>query len=357
VTEYLDGSGAVQSHYEYDPFGNDITPAGTAGSLHNSFPFRFSTKYLDPESGQYEYGMREYNQLIGRWNSRDPIEEDGGLNLYGICSNDLFDCFGEYGKDVHGYFTYFAALATGASVNDGRQVAYYAWGPDAASSLNAINAFFANTNNVFKVQRELHALTGGKAEEFRVEMLKRLPRIKSNTRELGFFTHTYQDSYAHTVLKRFFWNSILNMFRKNKKPFSSTGSLYSTGFGHAFHGTTPDQVSARPAMFTDMAQRLYSDVFSGAFGSRRMDLGKYSKYVNAIAAVPDNDREDFIKFVIDCSARTAKPSFEGLLKQFGIKRLSWDNDVDSFRLPGNGEFEDERALDFNMTRILIQNAQ
>ncbi len=77
VTEYLDGSGAVQSHYEYDPFGNDITPAGTAGSLHNSFPFRFSTKYLDAESGMYYYGYRYYDPLTGRWLSRDPLSEPG----------------------------------------------------------------------------------------------------------------------------------------------------------------------------------------------------------------------------------------------------------------------------------------
>ena len=97
VTEYLDGSGAVQSHYEYDPFGNDITPAGTAGSLHNSFPFRFSTKYLDAESGMYYYGYRYYDPLTGRWPSRDPIGEIGGVNLYGFLKNKPIAKFDRHG--------------------------------------------------------------------------------------------------------------------------------------------------------------------------------------------------------------------------------------------------------------------
>ena len=34
------------------------------------------------------YGYRWYDPLTGRWPSRDPIEEEGGANLYGIVGND-----------------------------------------------------------------------------------------------------------------------------------------------------------------------------------------------------------------------------------------------------------------------------
>ncbi len=34
------------------------------------------------------YGYRYYDPLTGRWPSRDPIEEEGGLNLYGFVGND-----------------------------------------------------------------------------------------------------------------------------------------------------------------------------------------------------------------------------------------------------------------------------
>ncbi|NEP84442.1 MAG: hypothetical protein F6K39_43830, partial [Okeania sp. SIO3B3] len=36
--------------------------------------FRFSTKYLDVESGLYYYGFRYYVVELGRWVSRDPLK-------------------------------------------------------------------------------------------------------------------------------------------------------------------------------------------------------------------------------------------------------------------------------------------
>jgi RHS repeat-associated protein len=35
-----------------------------------------------------DYGFRYYDPVTGRWPSRDPIEEFGGLNLYGMVGND-----------------------------------------------------------------------------------------------------------------------------------------------------------------------------------------------------------------------------------------------------------------------------
>jgi RHS repeat-associated protein len=42
------------------------------------------------------YGYRYYSPQTGRWINRDPIEEAGGLNLYGFVGNDLnkFDLLG-----------------------------------------------------------------------------------------------------------------------------------------------------------------------------------------------------------------------------------------------------------------------
>jgi|GEM_PF-2787027 len=47
----------------------------------------------NPESrglgpGVTDYGYRYYNPVTGRWPSRDPIQESGGLNLYGFVGND-----------------------------------------------------------------------------------------------------------------------------------------------------------------------------------------------------------------------------------------------------------------------------
>jgi len=76
--------------YEYDPYG------GLRSSYQHSdyvgyattFAFCFSTKYLDTETGLYYFGYRYYLPRLGRWISRDPIEELGGENLYGYVSDD-----------------------------------------------------------------------------------------------------------------------------------------------------------------------------------------------------------------------------------------------------------------------------
>ncbi|MEI6656008.1 MAG: hypothetical protein WCP45_14690 [Verrucomicrobiota bacterium] len=63
VSEYLDGGGNVVAHYEYDPFGKDITPAPPVGVTYINFAHRFSTKYFDAETGLYYYGYRYYDPL------------------------------------------------------------------------------------------------------------------------------------------------------------------------------------------------------------------------------------------------------------------------------------------------------
>ncbi len=85
VSEYLSDTGTVAAHYEYDAFGRTIAP--TDGSLAETFPHRFSTKYLDQETALYYYGYRYYSPELGRWVNRDPIGERGGLNRYVMCSN------------------------------------------------------------------------------------------------------------------------------------------------------------------------------------------------------------------------------------------------------------------------------
>jgi RHS repeat-associated protein len=62
-------------------------------------PFRFSTKYQDDETDLLYYGYRYYSASMGRWFSRDPIGERGGINLYGYCGNDPADNVDTIGLD------------------------------------------------------------------------------------------------------------------------------------------------------------------------------------------------------------------------------------------------------------------
>ena len=85
ITEYLDASGSIKAHYEFSPFGKVVTATGT---MSGDFNYRFSSEYLDVETGLVYYIHRYYTPELGRWLSRDPIEEKGGWNLYGFCNNN-----------------------------------------------------------------------------------------------------------------------------------------------------------------------------------------------------------------------------------------------------------------------------
>ena len=94
ITRYLDANGNTIAQYTYDAFGK-IT--AQSGQLAHLFRHRFSTKYFDAETGLYYYGYRFYHPPLMRWINRDPIEEEGGLNLYACCSNKAIDDYDTLG--------------------------------------------------------------------------------------------------------------------------------------------------------------------------------------------------------------------------------------------------------------------
>ena len=98
ILRYTDTSGNVVAEYSYDAFGKMIAQTG---SMSDMFRHRFSTRYYDSETGLYYYGYRFYHPVLMRWLNRDPIEEAGGLNLYGFCGNCAV-C--KYDKDGCAYF-------------------------------------------------------------------------------------------------------------------------------------------------------------------------------------------------------------------------------------------------------------
>jgi RHS repeat-associated protein len=85
VMALLDAGGeAVAGRYEYSPFGELLR---ATGPLANANPFRFSTKSADDETGLVYYGYRYYSPGLGRWLSRDPIDEADLINLYNALRN------------------------------------------------------------------------------------------------------------------------------------------------------------------------------------------------------------------------------------------------------------------------------
>jgi len=94
------------ARYEYDPYGNVVGPdtdsdgdwTDDAGPYATVNPFRFSTKQWDDETGLGYWGYRYYSPSLGRWISRDPIEEEAGPHLYTIVSNNIVNSVGSHGR-------------------------------------------------------------------------------------------------------------------------------------------------------------------------------------------------------------------------------------------------------------------
>jgi RHS repeat-associated protein len=84
------GTSTLIDRREYDSFGGMVSlyKLTANATLHSKLHFGFSTKFTDSESGFLYYGHRYYNPVTQRWLNRDPIEEEGGVNLYGFVGND-----------------------------------------------------------------------------------------------------------------------------------------------------------------------------------------------------------------------------------------------------------------------------
>ena len=92
----LNPATGATTRFRYAPFGEPLArDASTAADADPDgvFGHLYSTKPWNVDTGLYYYGYRYYHPRSGRWISRDPIAEDGGLNLFGFCSNDPLNCY------------------------------------------------------------------------------------------------------------------------------------------------------------------------------------------------------------------------------------------------------------------------
>ncbi|MHC1725921.1 MAG: RHS repeat-associated core domain-containing protein [Syntrophobacteraceae bacterium] len=107
VSGLLDSSRAVAAAYSYDGYGNIIAKTGSLDQ-----PFKFSTKAYEERTGLSYYGFRFYSAGLGRWVTRDPLGEAGGVNLYGFVNNDPLN-----GLDSFGLYNYYkGALGVGMAL-------------------------------------------------------------------------------------------------------------------------------------------------------------------------------------------------------------------------------------------------
>ena len=104
VTLLTNSAGQDVGHYRYGAFGNTLEAEGPRAGEN---PYRFSTKELHGPSGLYDFGLRFYSPGTGRWINRDPLQEDGGVNLYAMVGNDPINDVDEYGLQKRSAFQQF----------------------------------------------------------------------------------------------------------------------------------------------------------------------------------------------------------------------------------------------------------
>ena len=137
VQKVLDKSGEVVADYQYTPYGQ------VSGSNFSQQPFGYSTKRSDFASGLVYFGYRFYAPEQRRWLNRDPLHEQGGINLYAYVNGDplgYIDPTGEYG--IAGAVYGAIAGGIGGHISGGWQGALIGVGTGAL--VGAVNPFGAN---------------------------------------------------------------------------------------------------------------------------------------------------------------------------------------------------------------------
>ncbi len=85
-------SQTVRARYDYDPYGRMTKISGDRDTV-----FGFTGHFWHAQSGLNLTLYRAYDPNLGRWISRDPIKESGGINLYGYVDNDPINYVDPYG--------------------------------------------------------------------------------------------------------------------------------------------------------------------------------------------------------------------------------------------------------------------
>ena len=109
VREMTDGNGTIRARYDYDPYGRRTKLQGDLDA-----DFGFTGYYVHQPSGLQFALYRAYDADLGRFINRDPIGENGGLNLYDYVGNNPANT-----TDLSGEFNPYVVIGIGVAVGIG----------------------------------------------------------------------------------------------------------------------------------------------------------------------------------------------------------------------------------------------
>lgn len=94
VTMLIYANQIVAAKYLYDSFGNTLSLSGPLANLN---VYRFASKEWNANAGLYYFVRRYYDPMLQRFINRDPIAEQGGVNLYAYVANNPINLYDEIG--------------------------------------------------------------------------------------------------------------------------------------------------------------------------------------------------------------------------------------------------------------------
>jgi RHS repeat-associated protein len=141
----------IPERFRYDAFGDHI-----GGEFAHPVPIAYNGKRLDPMTGMYDYGHRDYRPSLARFTTPDPIRD--GANWYTYVNNDPVNFIDPWGLDSV-YMNY----------NRARQelnVLYVETEGDVLTGVTHQASFYA-TNNVRSPEEraEPAVWTGGRSDQ------------------------------------------------------------------------------------------------------------------------------------------------------------------------------------------------
>jgi len=94
IRELTDANGNLRARYDYDPYGQLTKVSGDLEA-----DFAYTGHYRHQSSGLYLTLYRAYDPNLGRWLTRDPLGERGGINLYSYVLNNPINLYDPLGLD------------------------------------------------------------------------------------------------------------------------------------------------------------------------------------------------------------------------------------------------------------------
>ncbi|GDY15023.1 hypothetical protein LBMAG53_39010 [Planctomycetota bacterium] len=129
VREVVTTAGLLKARYAYSAWGERTRVAGVGDPAFPDVKPGYTGHFHHAASGLVLTWYRAYDPVVGRWLSRDPIGESGGMNLYGYVGNSpisLIDPLGlwvyvtydHYGLDTTAIYYSMDGLIEGLRNND-----------------------------------------------------------------------------------------------------------------------------------------------------------------------------------------------------------------------------------------------